>query len=97
MTVDLSRGKFSRQRSQVMTWWYGKDLFSARTFMCSGRETIRRPGCVDDIMNTRSARAGYVYDLITCMHAAIFYAFISACTFISVSSGYDISQLSKEN
>ena len=30
MTVDLSREKFSRQWSQVMTWWYGKDLFSAR-------------------------------------------------------------------
>ena len=30
MIVDLSREKFSRQRSQVMTWWYDKDLFSVR-------------------------------------------------------------------
>ena len=30
MTVDLSKEKFSRQQSQLMTWWYGAGLFSAR-------------------------------------------------------------------
>ena len=30
MTGDLSKEKFSRPRSQLMTWCYGTDLFSAR-------------------------------------------------------------------
>ena len=30
MTVDLSKEKFSGQQSQLMTWWYDADLFSAR-------------------------------------------------------------------
>ena len=30
MTVHLSKEKFSRQRSQLMTRWYDADLFSAR-------------------------------------------------------------------
>ena len=30
MTVDLSKEKFSGQRSQLMTWWYSTALFSGR-------------------------------------------------------------------